>query len=264
MIREKSEEDYSLFIEFNKKRSSTLAENKKFKNLYQLNYMLYNILDQINSSFDEKNIQKVDSVVIEKYINMIKRDLVDSLDLLNLVHFDAAKRTYRSVIETVLRLVSYSFRTYVYKKRTESGKYDSTEQLKHLRSIVDTHKIGKLTRGILDELKSSIVVDNLKTLNNYYTDYSNIAHTNSLESVNFSTSLNQILNKTNLEIEEIISKTYILLVNMLIVVFFSEKLLLINDEMTLQDIYFMKKLVKSVIPEEQIDAVDKNFAEGLE
>lgn len=264
MIKEKSEKDFDFFVNFNQKRRNTLASqnNIQFKKLYQLNYLIYNILEQFKCALVEQKIKEADSKVIKKYIGMIKRDLVDSLDLINLMHFYAAKRTYRSVIETVLRLAGYSYRMYVYKKRKDNNKYVSTDQLKRLRSIIDTHKIGRFTKGILDEFKDSVVSKNFKILNKYYSDYSNITHTNSLESVDLSTDLNEILTKTSDEIGKIITDTYFLLANILLIIYFSEKLLMI-DTISMQDFYFMKKLVNPVISEKQLENVSNNFAKGL-
>ncbi|MFT8425693.1 MAG: hypothetical protein ABF630_09550 [Liquorilactobacillus sp.] len=255
MIKDKIPKDYNLFKNILSNRPY-LTTNKYyeeyFKKIYALHFFLYNLLSTTNETTDS----------FVKYINLAKRDVVISLDLLNCEHFESAKRNYRSVIESLFRVLCYSIKRHIYIERKKKNIYNSSDQLKRLQSMLDTHKVSKLTYGISEELVNSVIKDDVKKLNSLYSEFSNIVHTSDTSS-QVSTDLNTSIHHESSVIKENLDCIFEVLTYSILVSYFSILLFSQTEVLSQQDFYYFVHLVDGTVREDHIINISKNYNENF-
>jgi len=113
------------------------------------------------------------------FMNESKIDLITGFDLLNINYLKASKKTLRSAIESFFRF-SLEFERYAeYQRNRERKVYEATQTLKDLKSMVDTHKVGKMTRYTIGYFTQQPVHDLYCDLNKKYSELSSYVHVNS-------------------------------------------------------------------------------------
>ncbi|GEB75499.1 hypothetical protein LBR04_22380 [Levilactobacillus brevis] len=158
-----------------------------FEQLYKLSFCLYNL-------FESDVTNSPNHAELNMYINFLRRDLISTLDLLNLQHIDSSKKECRSIIESIIRISLFTEREAIYKNNIHNHIYHSTSELKELKSAVTTHKIGRLTTCAQNYFSDSIISDCVSQLNQDYSSFSKLTHTNEKLGSKTITTLNAVSN----------------------------------------------------------------------
>ncbi|WP_282035156.1 hypothetical protein [Metabacillus indicus] len=115
---------------------------------------------------------------IENFFNECKNNLIISYDLANVNYINASKQILRTAIESFFRLSLAISRYIEYKENKKKGIFSVTESLRDLKSMQDTHKVGRLTRFVIDYYEGTPVKSLFTNLYNLYSDFSSIVHVN--------------------------------------------------------------------------------------
>ena len=250
MIKGNLDSDFNLFREFKKQRNY-LIDVPQFKEIYALSYIIYNLTPTIE--FDTR---------LAKYSKLMRRDLTSAIDLIDLQHFESVRRDLRSMIETSFRIIGYSVKQFIYHKRIANKIYTPSSQIKNIKQAIDTHKIGKLTNTINDLFKDNIIYSNIDFLLSCYTSYSNVVHTNSLEST-FHTDLKSLTNHTNKEYETFLNEILLLLSHTIIVIYSSLLALDIQNQISQQDFYYISSKLNKHIEKDHLIQTQDNFIKDI-
>ncbi|MFI3685190.1 hypothetical protein VBH15_09530 [Vagococcus fluvialis] len=168
------DEDYYSYLTFVSNRvliTETDLKNK-FKDCYKLIYMSSEIIAKFED-LDKRSH-------IDFYLNEMKNDLIISLDLLNMNYLTASKKVLRSSVEAFFR-VSLAIKRYViYQENVKNKNFSVTSELAELKSIIDAHKVYKLTSSSVDFYKDSEIADIIMELNTFYSELSGSVHVNSI------------------------------------------------------------------------------------
>ncbi|WP_201714677.1 hypothetical protein [Rossellomorea arthrocnemi] len=125
------------------------------------------------------SITEVDSRSnIENFFNECKNNLIISYDLTNINYINASKQILRSAIESFFRFSLAISRYIEYKENKKNRIFSVTESLRELKSMQDTHKVGRLTRFVLDYYECTPVKSVYMNLYTLYSDFSSIVHVN--------------------------------------------------------------------------------------
>ncbi len=154
-----------------------LIKNDEFKNNLKINYKLLYLLANLTpafQSFDERS-------KIWKYVNQCKKDMIIAFDLININYTDSGKRIMRSSIESFFRFSLSTLRHHIYINNCKNGDYSANKELKELKSICDSYKIGKLTSKSKEYFQGTVIEVCINQLNEFYTELSGIVHTNNTE-----------------------------------------------------------------------------------
>lgn len=250
MIRDNYKKDFALFIKFEKNRRD-LSSNPQFEKIYELSYIIYNILPY----------SKLDSA-LNNYSNLVKRDLVSAIDLINLQHFESAKRDLRSMMESIFRLIGYVLKTYIYLKRKKRKIYGHSSQISNIRSALDTYKIGKLTTLINKLFKNNIIYNDIKPLLKYYTSFSNTVHTNAKENI-FHNDLSTLTTHTNNEFSDFSNDVLLVLVHTIGISYFCNLLYFSKDSLSQQDFYYVNSILGEYICENYLIKLQDDYLDGI-
>ncbi|WP_421383367.1 hypothetical protein ACOJQI_02880 [Bacillus salacetis] len=118
---------------------------------------------------------------VENFFNECKNNLIISYDLANVNYINASKQILRSAIESFFRLSLAISRYIEYKENKKQGLFSVTESLRELKSMQDTHKIGRLTRFVIDYYSGTPVEGLYCCLYELYSNFSSIVHVNTKE-----------------------------------------------------------------------------------
>lgn len=232
MIKENSDRDFRNFVNFNEHRKLY----KVTKELYALHYVIYDFL----------------SILVEPkyslYSSLAKRDLVSGLDSLTRGNFISLKRDYRSFIESSIRILAVSYREYIVLKRKSRGIYVSSLQLRELRSLIDTHKIGKFTSGILSKVENSIIYDDVNKVNNIYSQLSRYVHTNENIKNDIAKDLISLVKHSEAEFNEVSEEVYEILSYTSLILYCAVCLAGCDSCISQQNLYYYIKLLKKYEP----------------
>lgn len=252
MIKDDYKKDLVLFKKFEKERKP-LINNPKFEEIYEVSYIIYNLLP--SSKLDPE---------LNNYSNLIKRDLVSAIDLINLQHFESSKRDLRSMIETVFRLIGYIFKGYIYLKRKERKIYGSSCQIYSIRSALDTHRIGKLTKLIEKLFKDNIIYSDIKPLLDYYSSFSNTVHTNNAKENIFHNDLTTLTTHTSNEFENFSKDVLSVLIHTIGIIYFSRLILFSNDSLSQQNFYYINRILSTYTHDNNyLLKLQNNYLDGI-
>ncbi|MFH7820564.1 hypothetical protein [Neobacillus thermocopriae] len=115
---------------------------------------------------------------IHNFFNECKNNLIISFDLANVNYISASKQILRSAIESFFRFSLAISRYIEYKKNKKNGVFSVTESLRSLKSMQDTHKVGRMTKFVLDYFERTPVKSLYSDLYNLYSNLSSIVHVN--------------------------------------------------------------------------------------
>lgn len=250
MIKDNYKKDFTLFSKFEKNRKD-LISNPKFRRIYEISYIIYNLLPY----------SKLDSE-LNNYSNLVKRDLVSAIDLINLQHFESSKRDLRSMIESIFRLICYVFKGYIYLKRKERKIYGHSSQIFSIRSALNTYKIGKLTTLIDKLFKNSIIYNDIRPLLDYYTSFSNTVHTNSKEDI-FHNDLSTLTTHTNDEFDDFSDDVLSLLIHTIGIIYFSNLIYFSKDLLSQQDFYYINRILGKYTCNNYLVKLQNNYLDGI-
>lgn len=250
MIKDNYKKDFTLFSKFEKNRKD-LISNPNFRRIYEISYIIYNLLPY----------SKLDSE-LNNYSNLVKRDLVSAIDLINLQHFESSKRDLRSMMESVFRLIAYVIKGYIYLKRKERKIYGHSSQISSIRSALDTYKIGKLTILIDKLFKNNIIYNDIKPLLSYYTSFSNTVHTNSKEDI-FHNDLSTLTTHENDEIDDFSDDVLSVLTHIIGIIYFANLIYFSEDSLTQQDFYYINSILREYICDNYLEKIQASYLHGL-
>lgn len=250
MIRDNYKQDFALFSKFEKERKD-LISNPKFKKIYEISYIIYNLLPY--AELDPE---------LNHYSNLIKRDLVSAIDLINLQHFESSKRDLRSMMESIFRLIGYVFKEYIYLKRKEKKLYGSSSQISSIRSALDTYKIGRLTILIDNLFQNNIIYNDIKPLLDCYTSFSDTVHTNSKEDI-FHKDLSTLTTHTNDEFDNFSEDVLSVLVHTISIIYFSKLIYFSKDSLSQQDFYYINRILREYICKDYLIKLQDNYLNGI-
>ncbi len=167
--------DFLEYIKSTEERATLFKSNfnSEIEELYVLLYLYTEVTIQykkINRKYKAFN-----------FINENKIDLMTSFDLLNINYIKSSKKTLRSTIESFFRFSLELARYHEYEKNKKMKIYKSTKTMKELKSMVDTHKVGKMTRYTLEFFQELPVYNIYCDLYNKYSYLSGYVHVNSIE-----------------------------------------------------------------------------------
>ncbi|PSA88913.1 hypothetical protein C6371_18420 [Bacillus atrophaeus] len=118
---------------------------------------------------------------IENFFNECKNNLIISYDLSNVNYINASKQILRSAIESFFRL-SLAISKYIeYKENKKNGIFSATTSLLNLKRMQDSHKVGALTRYVINYYKDTPVENLYLDLYSLYSDLSGVVHVNKKE-----------------------------------------------------------------------------------
>ncbi|MCU5461182.1 hypothetical protein OCA96_16130 [Bacillus cereus] len=118
---------------------------------------------------------------IENFFNECKNNLIISYDLANVNYINASKQILRSAIESFFRL-SLAISKYIeYRENKKNRIFSVTTSLRDLKSMQDSHKVGVLTRYVIDYYKDTPVENLYLNLYTLYSELSGIVHVNKKE-----------------------------------------------------------------------------------
>ncbi|MGE6833653.1 hypothetical protein ACQKGA_28275 [Priestia megaterium] len=118
---------------------------------------------------------------IENFFNECKNNLIVSYDLANVNYINASKQILRSAIESFFRLSLAISRYIEYRENKKKGLYSVTTSLRELKSMQDSHKVGALTRYVIDYFEGSPVEGLYLNLYSLYSELSGVVHVNKKE-----------------------------------------------------------------------------------
>lgn len=167
------ESDYFDYIKYTENRTSlrTSGFESEIKELYELLYLFSSNID-IYQNLDKKSF-------MWDYISETKNDLIISFDLLNVNYLTASKRILRSAIESFFRFSLCFSRFKEYSCNRANKIYNATDNLKELKSMTDTHKVGKMTNYTKNYFSNSKINKQVESLYNKYSSLSSSVHVNS-------------------------------------------------------------------------------------
>lgn len=250
MIKDEYKKDLEAFEKFKRSRVY-LSNSPQFKKIYELSYIIYNLLPYASSDSE-----------LCRYSNLIKRDLVSSIDLIDMQHFESAKRDLRSMIETVFRLIAYTLKGYIYTKRKEKKIYGSSSQIHNIRSALDTHKIWKLTSLIKDLFEKTIIYPNVKSLLDLYTSFSDTIHTNTQPKM-LHNDLVSLTKHTNNEFKLFSEDILLLLSNTIVIIYFSRLIYFSRDLLIQQNFYYINRTLNTYISKDFLIKIQNNYLDGI-
>ncbi|MEB6086759.1 hypothetical protein MXF21_11600 [Enterococcus casseliflavus] len=167
------ESDYAEYINYTAHRTSIIDSGfeSDIKDLYRLLYIFSSNI-YIYRDIDKKSF-------MWNYISETKNDLIISFDLLNINYMTASKRILRSAIESFFRFSLCFARFDEYSQNKKAGIFQATEVLKQLKSMSDTHKVGKMTFYVSEYFQSTKIESQINKLYDKYSSLSSIVHVNS-------------------------------------------------------------------------------------
>lgn len=212
-LKEEIQKDFSDLSKFSNQivplTSAKGPIKKDFEGLYSLTFLIYNFPGHIAHQFYNYKIFNEKHYI--RSISYLQRDLVNAIYSINLRQFNVAKVIYRSVIETVFRISLMIMHQEIYLNDLSKGIYKATPIQRELRSNIDTHKIGRLTHFTVSFFSTSPISQIVIQLNQKYSDFSEITHTNDFESKTVLTVLNTITNVNESKIFDDLGEYNILL-----------------------------------------------------
>ncbi|QPQ35521.1 hypothetical protein [Lysinibacillus sp. JNUCC-52] len=104
--------------------------------------------------------------------------MIISFDLANLNYINASKQILRSGIESLFRLSIGISRYIEYRENKKMGIYTATDSLKNLKSMQESHKVGKLTHFVIGYFSETPVNECMKQLFDLYSTLSGAVHVN--------------------------------------------------------------------------------------
>ncbi|EAD0080785.1 hypothetical protein NB59_14800 [Listeria monocytogenes] len=167
--------DYKEYISYTENRTSVTNSGfeNEIKELYELLYLFSSVI-YVYKDLDTKSN-------MWNFISETKNDLIICFDLLNINYHTASKKILRSSIESFFRFSLCLARYNEYKENKKNGIFHATDSLKQLKSMIDTHKVGKMTFFTLDYFSNTEINQKYTKLINSYSDLSGNVHVNSKE-----------------------------------------------------------------------------------
>ncbi|MCA6741442.1 hypothetical protein [Enterococcus durans] len=208
------ESDYVDYIKYTENRISlsTSGFENEIKELYDLLYLFSSNID-IYQDLDKKSF-------MWEYISETKNDLIISFDLLNINYLTASKRILRSAIESFFRFSLCFSRFKEYSQNKENNIYNVTDNLKELKSMTDTHKVGKMTFYTKNYFSNTIINKQVDGLYNKYSSLSSSVHVNSKTSFSPQRFLNEYSSVKNEDVSKNIKIYRDILIDMLLSLYY--------------------------------------------
>lgn len=254
MIKDEAENDLKKFINFNEEKVK-LNYSYEFKNIFHKAYFAYHMLSILELKKEDK---------LTKFIKLSKRDLVSSIDSYYFLHFESSERDFRSLIESILRIVLESYRVYVYSRRKELKIFSASSLLSTLKSMSDTHRIGKFTEYIGKLEINNNVKKCITNLLNDYSNFSNTVHTNTVDqNSRISIDLSSLINHSDKELTDFYNRINNLIDNILCTLYFCLCLLRIENNIAMQDYFYFLALVEKKFDKEFIEYIYQNYDENI-
>lgn len=222
----------------------------KFNDLYCLCYYIYNILPESNNK--DKSL-----LALEK---TLRRDLVCMLSSLYTLNFESAQRDIRTSIESVIRLVGYSLKSYIYEERKRHNYYNSSCQLKDLKGIENSTKIGRVMNKVYDIYEDTYLKKAFSNLKDGYSFLSEISHFDNkiANKKDLSENIKELKNRSIDETNNILDSFIDLVQNILVLIYYVS-LLYNQDNLSQQDYIYMTKILKHNFSEEFLEILSKNY-----
>lgn len=165
-------DSYELFLSEREYFTNTELKSS-FTRIYQKIY-LYTTLTSAICDLDKRS-------KIQQFFFECKNNMIISFDLANLNYINASKQILRSCIESLFRLSLGISRYIEYRENKKKGIYIATDSLKNLKSMQDSHKVGRLTHFVIGYFSETPVNECMKELYNLYSILSGAVHVNDKE-----------------------------------------------------------------------------------
>lgn len=143
-----------------------------YKKFFSLSYILFNIL--------KSPMHRNDLLINVDYHNNIAKqyiieNLLENISLINREFMNPSVKNFRTILESQLRYI-ISIEYTLLKNENRNLQKCKNKDSNKLKSVMDTHKIGKLTSKAKEYYKSTVISDNINRMNSFYSKYSNTIH----------------------------------------------------------------------------------------
>lgn len=171
-ISEPWERDFNQYLQFVSNRSlyTDSFNLDKLKSVYKKIFIYTTLSNKIESLRTRGNLKY--------FYNECRNNLIISYDLLNFNYISSSKQILRSAIESYFRLSLALEQINYYDLRKKNGMYTVDDKLRDLKSLQDSHKVGKLTAFLVDYYRNSCVYKIFNRLNELYSNLSGNVHVN--------------------------------------------------------------------------------------
>lgn len=115
---------------------------------------------------------------LKYFYNECRNNLIISFDLMNFNYISASKQILRSSIESFFRLTLSLEQIVYYEDRLKKNIYKADDILKDLKSLQESHKVGKLTSFTVTYFSEKSVGPIYNKLNILYSNLSSSVHVN--------------------------------------------------------------------------------------
>lgn len=167
--------DFKEYIRYTENRVS--VTNSGFKNdikeLYELLYIFSSVIYVYENMDIKSNMWN--------FISETKNDLIICFDLLNMNYQSASKKILRSSIESFFRFSLCLAKHIEYENNKKDGVFHVTETLTKLKSMIDTHRVGKMTFFTQEYFSDMKIEQQYTNLISTYSRLSGNVHVNSKE-----------------------------------------------------------------------------------
>ncbi len=146
---------------------------EKMKRVYKKIFIYTTVSNKIELLHTRNNLKF--------FYNECRNNLIISFDLINFNYITSSKQIIRSAIESFFRLTLALEHVIYYNKRVKAKIYDVDEVLRDLKSLQDSHKVGKLTSYTVNYFDTKSVGIIYNNLNEIYSNLSSSVHVNKTE-----------------------------------------------------------------------------------
>ncbi|AWI12643.1 hypothetical protein CQJ30_11065 [Caldibacillus thermoamylovorans] len=213
-LKKEWERDFEAYELFLKERDYFTNTDLKsnFLKIYQ-KIFLYTTLTRGICDLDKRS-------KIQQFFFECKNNMIISYDLANLNYINASKQILRSCIESFFRLSLGISRYIEYRENKKKGIYTSTKNLKNLRSMQDSHKVGKLTNFVINYYSSEPINNNVKELYDLYSELSGAVHVNDKDNFTPHRYLLDYSKVNEEQIELLLTKFEVVVNNVIIILYY--------------------------------------------
>lgn len=208
------ENDFKEYISYTEKRPHLNQSNltMDLKNYYELLFIFSNVIYIFRDLDNKSNMWD--------FICETKNDLIICFDLLNMNYHTASKKILRSSIESFFRFSLSLARYEEYKENREQQIFSATDSLRNLKSMVATHKVGKMTTFTLEYFSETEVANSFVSLNRIYSSLSGNVHVNSKENFTPHRFLSNYLEIKDEDVVDNLKVQKSVLINILIILYY--------------------------------------------
>ncbi|UAT31318.1 hypothetical protein K7T73_03530 [Bacillus badius] len=169
------ERDFNNYLQLiGERKFYTETDNiEEMKRVYKKIYIYTTVSNKVESLKTKTNLKY--------FYNECRNNLIISFDLMNFNYITSSKQIIRSSIESFFRLTLSLEQLVYYSERIRNQIYSVDDTLRALKSLQESHKVGKLTSYTVNYFNSKSVRSIYERLNEIYSVLSSSVHVNKAE-----------------------------------------------------------------------------------